>query len=716
MMGASHLRFWLSGWLAVSRSHPVSLFCSRALSVSAYLRFCFLLFLKGPPLALLVPELVNQFGSRYPELTVHSEMIQGVIRNEEMAFAKTISQGSRMLQSTCDGLLKDAANAGSVDGAMSFPPDAAFKLYDTCGFPVDLTARLVEERGWSLDLEAVNSLMDGQRELARQSWKGCTDADGKMTDTANNFGSGSLVAGEDAIPQIPLPVRQWEADLSRQPQFLRYQMPAVPPIGGAITSNHEIECEVLAVHENQYGEGVWVSIDPCPFYGRGGGQAGDVGVLRWTDESRNFMEQSAVVLATERPYRDGIALFVDTHTDGTVLPGIGDFKLPHEVPTPPVNVNSLRVGQKVRARVDQHHRSMCSVHHSATHLLNAALRELLGPHVTQAGSSLSDQSLSFDFTHAGAVTPDELVCLESRINAMISGDVYAAADRDRHSTYASVVAAAAPTTAVTTVEMPIAEARASGALGNFGEKYGDVVRVVRMGGNDGAFSAELCGGTHVEDIREIYPFKILRERSVASGTRRIEAVAGRAATHWLLRQHSLFTDTLNDLGAARPEDAKGRIASLRQPASDAKALMRMLLHAPADPDAVLTVDFGAGAQDVWVHVLDPGDARDATVSVLSSKKVSQVLSKRAQKAIASTPAGTAHVVTLQDAVVCAVSGGSDDVHRVNAKSLMKQMVMKFGGRGGGSATMSRGMLGNAPLNAEAVAAALQERAGEIESA
>ena len=116
MMGASHLRFWLSGWLAVSRSHPVSLFCSRALSVSAYLRFCFLLFLKGPPLALLVPELVNQFGSRYPELTVHSEMIQGVIRNEEMAFAKTISQGSRMLQSTCDGLLKDAANAGSVDG------------------------------------------------------------------------------------------------------------------------------------------------------------------------------------------------------------------------------------------------------------------------------------------------------------------------------------------------------------------------------------------------------------------------------------------------------------------------------------------------------------------------------------------------------------------------------------------------------------------------
>ena len=135
-----------------------------------------------------------------------------------------------------------------------------------------------------------------------------------------------------------------------------------------------MECRILAVHENQYDRGVWVSIDPCPFYGRGGGQAGDIGVLRWTDDTRGGVEQAAVVVATERPYRNGLALLLDFVGSGSAA-DVDDESV--------FNIASLREGLVVRARVDQQHRASCSVHHSATHLLNAALREALGAHVTQ---------------------------------------------------------------------------------------------------------------------------------------------------------------------------------------------------------------------------------------------------------------------------------------------------------------------------------------------
>jgi len=647
--------------------------------------------LDGPSLAQLVPELVKQFGGRYPELAVHSEMIKSVLKNEEQAFAKTIAQGTSMFHQTCEEIRQKSGPGDFVDGVMRFPPEAAFKLYDTCGFPVDLTARLVEECGWSLELSEVDNLMDHQRERARLSWKG---ADGNGNGSfAGPSGNSDAANGPDL--EIPTAVRQWESTLPQQPTFLNSDSSL---FGAEPTS--ATECKVLAVHENQYGRGAWISLDPCPFYARGGGQAGDVGVLRWTDPARK-REQSALVVATERPYRDGIALLVDFQGETGASDSVDDGCAR--------SLGSLLEGTTVRARVDQNHRAACSIHHSATHLLNAALREMLGPHVLQAGSSVTDTGLTFDFTHSTALTEDELCNIEHRINAMTSGEVFAAADRGSECTYALAAAAAAPTTEVSITEMPIEEARATGALGNFSEKYGDVVRVVRMGGEDGSFSAELCGGTHVSDIREVFPFKILRERSVASGTRRIEAVAGRASSLWLLLQHRVLADTMRELGAARTEDISSRITALRQPATDARALMRMFTQAPAEPNVVVDVDgaslnaAGDGPLKVCIHTLDLSDARDSTVALLSSKKASQLLAKRAKQASASAP-DCAHVLLLQGAAVCV----SDKAGNVDATALLDRLTKSFGGRGGGSAKMCRGSLATVPTDANVVAAAFAE--------
>ncbi len=372
----------------------------------------------------LVAPLAAEMGGAYPEL-VHAEaQVARVIQQEEERFAETLSHGMKLLEE----------DIGALSGTTIIPGETVFKLYDTYGFPVDLTADMARERGLQVDHAGFEREMAAQRERARAH---------------SQFG------------------QRQTADLG---------------VAGC-TEFHgydrlEEEATVLALFRdgqaveqlNTGDEGV-VVLDHTPFYAESGGQVGDSGWLR--------ADGLEFTVRDTRKQGEGAFIHVGTLQQG-----------------------QLRVGATVLAQVDAVQRQATALHHSATHLLHAALRRVLGPHVTQKGSLVDPQRLRFDFSHAEPVTPDQLETIERLVNAQIRGNV-----------------------AVDTTIMAPEEAIAAGAMALFGEKYGDRVRVLRMGD----FSTELCGGTHVRRVGDIGLFKITAESGVAAGVRRIEAVTGERA-------------------------------------------------------------------------------------------------------------------------------------------------------------------------------------------
>ncbi|GAB4200546.1 MAG: alanine--tRNA ligase [Wenzhouxiangellaceae bacterium] len=385
--------------------------------------------------------LVEQMGQAYPELAAAQNKIETLLKAEEERFMETLGQGMELLDSVIAGL----------DG-QQIPGDTVFKLYDTYGFPPDLTADIARERGLTVDQAGFEQAMAGQRERAR---------------AASRF---------EQTDNIPSSVVQ-----NLEPtKFTGYDELRSQAVVLVLIANGE------AVEELAPGDSGIVILDRTPFYAESGGQVGDQGALK-SEESR-FVVSDTVKIAGQYHGHKGQA------TDGP-----------------------LRLGDIVEARVDEPRRADIVRHHSATHLLHAALRKVLGDHVEQKGSLVAPDRLRFDFSHFQPLSHDELRQIERLVNDEIRANQEAEV---RYSSYDQAVEA--------------------GAMALFGEKYGDTVRVLRFGD----FSVELCGGTHVSRVGDIGAFKIIGESGIAAGVRRIEAVAGPHAEAWT----AAAEETLQRLG------------------------------------------------------------------------------------------------------------------------------------------------------------------------
>ncbi|WP_313406192.1 alanine--tRNA ligase [Stutzerimonas kunmingensis] len=527
---------------------------------------------KGSFFHRIVAALVAEMGDAFPELKQQQAHIERVLKNEEEQFAKTLEQGLKILEQDLAGL------AGSI-----IPGDVVFKLYDTYGFPVDLTGDIARERNLTLDEDGFEREMQAQRERAR---------------SASAFGMdyNSLVKVEG------------------ETRFLGYQ--GTSGAGKVLT----LFKEGMVVDSLSAGEEGVVVLDQTPFYAESGGQIGDCGYLA----------------------AEGLRFDVrDTSKAGSAF-------LHHGI----VDSGTLHVGADVEATVDASVRQATALNHSATHLLHAALREILGEHVSQKGSLVDSQRLRFDFSHFEAIKPEQLRALEDRVNAEIRRN-----------------------SAVEIEETDIDTAKAKGAMALFGEKYGDSVRVLTMGGG---FSVELCGGTHVNRTGDIGLFKITSEGGVAAGVRRIEAVTGAPALAYLNAAEEQLKEAANLVKGSRDNllDKLGGILERN------RQLEKELEQLKAKAASAAGNDLAGSAVEVkGVRVLAArqdgldGKALLALVDQLKNKLGSAVIL----------------LGGVQDDKVVLVAGVTQDLTgRLKAGDLMKQAAAAVGGKGGGRPDMAQG--------------------------
>ncbi|MFC4309445.1 alanine--tRNA ligase [Steroidobacter flavus] len=520
----------------------------------------------------LVAALEQEMGDAYPELRTQRAQIERVLKQEEERFAETLSQGMVLL---------DQAIA-ALGGSKEIPGDTVFKLYDTFGFPSDLTADIARERGLTIDEAGFETAMEKQR---------------KQSQAASKFGV-DLRAG---------------VSLDDKTNFSGYEN--LSDAGTVVTLLRGKErVDVLRA-----GEEGQVILDHTPFYAESGGQVGDTGTL--TGPSVEFE-------------------VVDTQKIGSAFAHVGRVK-----------AGELRVGARIEARVDGNRRRATMANHSATHLLHAALRKVLGTHVTQKGSLVAPDRLRFDFAHFAAVTPEELKTIEELVNAEIRANAPAE-----------------------TKLMDYDAAVASGAMALFGEKYEDRVRVLSFGG----FSTELCGGTHVSRAGDIGLFKIVSEGGVAAGIRRIEAVTGQGAYEWISQTDRVLRDVATLVKAGR-DDVEDKVRQLldrsRKLEKEVAALKSKLASGQGNDLSSAAVEIG-GLKVVATRV-DGADApalRDA---------VDQLKNKLGSAAIVLASVDDANKVVLIAGVT------ADQTAKVKAGDLVNFVAQQVGGRGGGRADMAQ---------------------------
>lgn len=436
-------------------------------------------------LAELAEVVIHESESAYPELREKAGYIKKVIEQEEDRFDKTIDQGL--------AILSEMIEKTKAGGGKTLNGEETFKLYDTFGFPIDLTKEIAAENGLETDDERFGELMAEQKKTARSSAKGF---------------AASAWKDNEALASL------------EQTVFTGYEKLVDTAKVTAILKDDE------AVGVAEQGDRVTVVLDKTPFYAESGGQVGDKGVM-------TAGETSLIVHGTKKA--NGIYL--------------------HECS---VAFGSLTVGDEVRACVNRSERLATMRNHSSVHLLQAALREVLGDHVTQAGSYVDDKRARFDFTHFEAMTAEELQTVERLVNEYILS-----------------------LTGIETLVLPIEEAKKLGALALFGEKYGQVVRVVRMGD----ISTEFCGGTHAKNTAEIGLFKIVSETGVAAGVRRIEAVTGLNVLEYLREKENIVSGVAAVLKAGEHElvhKAESAVAQTKALAKEVEALNGKLSFAKLD--------------------------------------------------------------------------------------------------------------------------------------
>jgi len=538
---------------------------------------------REPMMWRLVPTLVGMMGVAFPELDRAEALIAETLRLEEGRFIRALDRGLRLLEAEIDKL----GEGQPLDG------EVAFRLYDTYGFPLDLTEDILRGQGRAVDRAGFEAAMARQRAAARKAWAG---------------------SGEAATESVWFELRERHGAT----EFLGYDAETAE---GQVTA---IVVDGALVEAAEAGQDVGVVVNQTPFYGESGGQMGDTGVL--------FAPGGAEVRVSDTQKKLG-ALHVHM---GRVSHG------------------RLAVGDAVELRVDGTRRAALRAHHSATHLLHAALRRRLGAHVTQKGSLVAPDRLRFDISHPKALEPEDLRAIEAEVNARI---------RDN-----------APTQ---TRLMTPDQAIEAGALALFGEKYGDEVRVVSMGGEDPAragavFSTELCGGTHVRRAGDIGFFKIVGESALAAGVRRIEAVAGAAALEYVERQES----ALNAAAAALkvgPAQVAERLSALL---GERKRLEREV----AELRRKLATGAGAGGNHAGPR---------AIAGINFTARVVEDLPPRDLKPMADDlkkqlGTGVVALVAVNDGKASLVVGVTGDLTgRFNAVDLVRAGAAALGGKGGG---------------------------------
>ncbi|MEZ5872192.1 MAG: alanine--tRNA ligase [Nitratireductor sp.] len=548
------------------------------------MRHASLLGARDPLMHRLVPALTGQMAGAYPELERAKSLITETLLLEETRFRKTLERGL--------GLLADATQ-GMDDGA-ELDGETAFKLYDTYGFPLDLTQDALRQRGIGVDTDGFSAAMERQKAEARSHWAGSGDA---------------------ADEKVWFTIR----DRAGSTEFLGYETESAEGVVQAIVADGVETASAAA------GSKVAIIVNQTPFYGESGGQMGDTGEIR---------------------FEGGRALVTDTRKKGEGL----------FVHYAEIVEGKLNSGVPVELEVDHKGRAGTRAHHSATHLVHEALREVLGTHVAQKGSLVAPDRLRFDFSHPKGISAEELAEIEEIAN--------------------EVVRQAAP---VTTRLMAVDDAIALGAMALFGEKYGDEVRVVSMGtatrGEKAGktYSLELCGGTHVRNTGEIGLIKLLGEGAVASGVRRIEALTGNSALSYLEEQESRVKEIAAVLKVPAA-DAAARVASLVE---ERRKLEREL----SDARKKLALGGGGNAGHDPVREVN-GVKFLAQVAPGVSPRDLKGLVDEAKQRIGS---GVAMMVaTADDGKAAVVVGVTQDLTgRLSAVELVRAAAGALGGQGGG---------------------------------
>jgi len=533
----------------------------------------------------LVAALETEMGAAYPELKTQRAHVERVLKQEEERFAETLSQGMTMLDEAVAQLK-----------GKQIPGDTVFRLYDTYGFPVDLTADIARERGLTIDETGYEAAMEAQRERARAASKFGVDLRATVTlEGKTNF---SGYEREDDAATVVALIRGKE-----QVQSLRA------------------------------GEDGQVVLESTPFYAESGGQVGDTGEI----------------VAGEMRFAVS-----DTQKIGQSHAHIGKLVQ-----------GELKVGDKVQAHVDHERRAAIRLNHSATHLMHAALRKVLGAHVTQKGSLVAPDRLRFDFSHYSAVSADELKQIERLVNDQIRANA-----------------------AAETKLMKQDEAIASGAMALFGEKYDDVVRVLKIGG----FSTELCGGTHVSRAGDIGLFKIISESGVAAGVRRIEAVTGQGALDWVASLSEALRNVAS-LVKGTPDDAQDKVQQL---IDRSRKLEKEIAQLKAKLASGQGGDLSAQAVDVTGVKVLAAQVDGADAAALRTA-VDQLKDKLKSAVIVLGSVDAEQKVTLIVGVT------TDQTTRVKAGDLANYVAQQVGGRGGGRPDMAQAGGQNPAALADALA-------------
>ncbi|MFN3582313.1 alanine--tRNA ligase [Phenylobacterium sp.] len=543
------------------------------------MRHAHLLGADEPLMHRVAPTLVNLMGEAYPDLRRAEPAIVETLRQEEERFRRTLGRGMVLLEEATAGL-----NEGDV-----LSGETAFKLYDTYGFPLDLTQDAVRAKGLTVNLDEFDAAMTRQREMARENWAG----------------SGQVAAAAE-----------WFSIRDRlgPTEFIGYD--ATEATGEVLA----IVAEGQEVDRAAKGQTVQVLTDRTPFYAESGGQAGDQGEVEWDGGKGRVLD---------------------------VQKQAGDLHV-HDVE---ITEGELASGARVRLAVDAERRQTTRANHSATHLLHAALRNVLGAHVTQKGQMVDGERIRFDFSHGQPLTPEEIERIEAEVNAVVRQNLPAE-----------------------TKLMAPQEAIEAGAMALFGEKYGDSVRVLTLGralDGRGNYSVELCGGTHVARTGDIALFKIVSEQGVAAGVRRIEALTGEAARRWLLEQAAVAKSLAEQFKvpvaevSARVEALQAQARKLEKELADAKRQLAMGGGGgpAAGPEEI-------GGVKVMARVMDGVGGKDLRPIAEAFKK--------------QLPDGVIALVGVAEgkaAVTVAVTGQA--TAKFNAADLAKAAVLAMGGQGAG---------------------------------
>ena len=519
----------------------------------------------------LVASLVEVMGSAYPELVERRGFVEKVLKEEEEQFARTLDNGMVILEKAIKEL-----NSDTIPGQM------VFKLYDTYGFPVDLTADVAREHNMNLDLDGFEQAMLIQKNQAR---------------AASNFGS---------VEKLDI-----GSDLSTD--FTGYEN-----LDGTCSVTGIFDVQGDRLDEALIGEELLVLLNASPFYGESGGQVGDHGIL---DNDTCKFE------------------VFDTQKQGEILIHRGVMR-----------TGALRVGDQLSAHVAEVDRLAITLNHSATHLMHAALRNILGEHVTQKGSLVDADRLRFDFSHSTPVTEEELKQVEAQVN---------------HEILANSI--------VEKEVMPISEAKTKGALALFGEKYGDEVRVVTMGGE---YSVEFCGGCHVNRTGDIGLFKVASETGISAGVRRIEAVTGKGALTLVENEEQTLKQIMGVVNSGPLE----LVERVQQLAASNRTLEKQLGQLKAKMASSVGDELAS-----QVIEINGTQVLVATLEKFNSKSLRDTVDRLKNKL------GTTVIVlaSINDGKVDLVVGVSKDLtKKVTAGDLANMVAEQIGGKGGGRPDMA----------------------------